>query len=285
MTGFGDTIRQARLAKGLTLKQAAENTHILIQILEDLENEDFSRIPAPIYGRGFVKLCCEAFDIPDAPALIREFMEIYNGNRPPVIRMRGIPQPPPPAPPPAFDVTDGPAAPAPEAADAGEPSGAGEPSATVRPPDEPAIQPPDETSFRLESVSIRPTEPVASAPVSTPPPPPVETADEPAAVRLPRKPSRYAAPRPLEDDPGFTWPKVSIPPYVWRVGALALAALLVLWLLVVGVRALYRLTMTAPEPEKAPVATSESAPRQADGPAAAPAEKRQPLPVRPLYID
>jgi len=87
MIEFGKTLREAREAKGLDVSQLAERTHILPQIITSLEKEDFSKIVAPIYGRGFVKLYCEAVGL-EAKPLIDEFMDIYNGNRPPTIRLR-----------------------------------------------------------------------------------------------------------------------------------------------------------------------------------------------------
>ena len=51
---FGQTLRAAREAKGITTSELAARTHLLVQIVEGLENEDFRRIPAPSYGRGFV---------------------------------------------------------------------------------------------------------------------------------------------------------------------------------------------------------------------------------------
>ena len=59
MIEFGATLRAAREAKGYTIAQIAEATHMAPSTVEDLEKEDFSRIAAPIYGRGFVKLYCE----------------------------------------------------------------------------------------------------------------------------------------------------------------------------------------------------------------------------------
>ena len=79
---FGQTFRTAREAKGLTLAQVAAKTRILVQIITDMENEDFHRIPAPIYGRGFVRLYAECVDLDPTP-LIHEFMEIFEGRRPP----------------------------------------------------------------------------------------------------------------------------------------------------------------------------------------------------------
>jgi cytoskeletal protein RodZ len=76
MSYFGETIRKAREAKGLTTSQIAEKTHILVQIINAMEHEDFSQIKAAIYGRGFVKLYCEAVGLDPKP-LVDTFTEIY----------------------------------------------------------------------------------------------------------------------------------------------------------------------------------------------------------------
>ena len=92
MTSFGDTLKMAREAKGLSLSELAEKTHIMSSILDELEREDFSHIVAPIYGRGFVKLYCETVGLDPKP-LVHEFTEIYSGNRDDVIRERPLPPP------------------------------------------------------------------------------------------------------------------------------------------------------------------------------------------------
>ena len=107
MIEFGKTVRTAREAKGLTPGQIAERTHMMIQVVEGLENENFSKIVAPIYGRGFVKLYCEAVGLEPKP-LVDAFMEIYSGNRgasaakpepatPPQTPVKPIAPEPPPA--------------------------------------------------------------------------------------------------------------------------------------------------------------------------------------------
>lgn len=87
MIDFGSTLQAAREARGLSIEQVSDQTHLLTQVIEGLENEDFSRIAAPIYGRGFVKLYCEAVGIDPQP-MVEEFMAIYNGKREPKIRER-----------------------------------------------------------------------------------------------------------------------------------------------------------------------------------------------------
>ena len=53
---IGPTLRQAREAKGMTTSEVARVTRMMVQLVEDLEKDDFGRIAAPIYGRGFIKL-------------------------------------------------------------------------------------------------------------------------------------------------------------------------------------------------------------------------------------
>ena len=84
---FGNSLRTARETKGYTASQLAEMTHIKSSVIDGLENEDFSMIAAPIYGRGFVKLYCEAVGLEPKP-FVDEFMEIINGNREIPIRER-----------------------------------------------------------------------------------------------------------------------------------------------------------------------------------------------------
>lgn len=93
MIEFGNTLRAARESKGYSIGQVAEATHLAPSMVEELEREDFSHIAAPIYGRGFVKLYCEAVGLAPKP-LVDEFMEIYNGNRDTPIKERPAEQPP-----------------------------------------------------------------------------------------------------------------------------------------------------------------------------------------------
>lgn len=262
MIDFGATLRQAREAKGLTLNDVATTTHMMVQMVEDLENERFGRIAAPIYGRGFVKLYCEAVGIDDYKPLVAEFMEIFNGNRPPTIRMREEPPPEPES--------------APESERAAEPERAAEfeRAAVPEPASEPESEPVVDGGFRLEQETAAP----AFAPLPEPEPAPT------------RPLSRYAPPTPLAEEATrepFTFPE--IPPVVWRVLALLVVAGAILWLVFYLGRGLYRATMIAPE--GTPPAVEETAkPGATAAPATAPAATsaaapRTPLEVPPLYID
>lgn len=231
MMEFGKTLRTAREAKGLTTGQIAERTHMMVQVVEGLENEDFSKIVAPIYGRGFVKLYCETVGLEPKP-LVDAFMEIYSGGR-------------------------------------GKSAAPHEPAKPEQRPVEPTAPEP-------------PPKPVAPEP----PQRVQETIDfgaPPAAevTRQQQTTSRYAAPMPIDD--GFSMPAVN-----WRMVALGAAAVAIVVLALLGVRALYRVTMTAPEEETTEVADPAPdpapAPTDAQPPAKAPVD-RKPLPLKPFYID
>lgn len=154
MMEFGKSLRAAREAKGFTVLQLAETTHLAPSVVENLENEDFSHIAAPIYGRGFVKLYCEAVGLAPKP-MIDQFMDLLNGTTEPRIRERPV---------------------APEA-----------PAATSEnpPEDEPIPEPPPQQDlFRSQTpLDERRNLPPASAPAA----PVSAPKDEPAM-------SRYASP-------------------------------------------------------------------------------------------
>jgi hypothetical protein len=236
MIEFGKTLRTAREAKGLTPGQIAERTHMMIQVVEGLENEDFSRIVAPIYGRGFVKLYCEAVGLEPKP-LVDAFMAIYGGRGATVTKSAPTPAAPP----------------------------APKPTPVVETPTELAKPVAPEPPKNVQSIIDfdTPAKPVAPEPTQTV--------------------SRYAAPMPADD--GFSMPIVN-----WRMIALAAAAVAILLIAILGVRALYRVTMTAPEEEveTTEVTTPTPTPTPTETETQTPAKvavDRKPLPLKPFYID
>lgn len=261
MIEFGKELRAAREAKGLTTADIARQTHMMAVMAEDLENENFSRIVAPIYGRGFVKLYCEAVGLDPKP-YIAEFMDIYTGNRDPAIRERptakSIVTEPEPAPVPEVVSEVAPEAPAP---------------APEAPAPKPAPQP---TLFDPPS-AWKPPEP-KRAPVAPLTPEP----EAPAANRL----SRYSSPFQdrLKDFPDLV-------PTLLRWGVVALVALLLLWGVIAGIRALYRATSSANEPTATltedPFSDETPSPSVPAAETSAPAEPtpRTPIAIPPLYID
>ncbi|MCX7591631.1 MAG: helix-turn-helix domain-containing protein, partial [Kiritimatiellae bacterium] len=69
---LGEELRSARVARGLTPSQVALATKMKVQTVEALENEDFDRIAAPIYAKGFIRLYAQCVGLDPAP-LIEEY--------------------------------------------------------------------------------------------------------------------------------------------------------------------------------------------------------------------
>lgn len=290
MLDFGKELKAAREAKGLTIANIAEKTHIMSVVLEDLENENFSRIVAPIYGRGFVKLYCETVGLDPKP-FVAEFMEIYNGRRDPAIRERPVVPPPLPE---ESPIT----APVPEPVE--DKHDDRQPTTDEQPPvlsslsttgaDQPLpepepIPPPQPSLFDPPSNWESPT--VAPEPQQTfatfPEPVPQSETTKPRLTEPPRF-TRYSAP--LSDRFADV---TALGPTILRWTILVLVALGVLWGVVAGVRALYRATSTPSEASPSPSseASSSSETRQSSetSETGEPAAPRTPIAVPPLYID
>ena len=238
MIEFGKTLRNAREAKGYTVSQIAEMTHLKSSTIEGLEHEDFSMIAAPIYGRGFVKLYCEAVGLEPKP-LVDEFMAIMSGEHEIAIKERPVVEPtatePPPPPPPI-------PTPAPKEQDLFQQD--------PLPPPEPAAPLPPEPAAPLP-----PTAPVApqSAPAES----------EPTF-------SRFAAPMREYSKPT---PAFQLNP---RIFILAVAGLALLAVLVFGIRALYCATSSETSKEQQesvlPAAVETVLPKALERPAETSAE-------------
>ncbi|MDO5463107.1 MAG: helix-turn-helix domain-containing protein [bacterium] len=76
---LGEILKQKRLERNFTKEYIAERTHMMVSTIDALEGEDFTKIPAAIYGRGFIKTYCKVLDINPQP-LIDEYMTHVDGN-------------------------------------------------------------------------------------------------------------------------------------------------------------------------------------------------------------
>ena len=77
MESIGRKFREAREAKGTTLSQAASATRIKFQHLESMERDDFSKMAAAAYARGFIKIYAEYLELSPEP-LIRLYMQEHS---------------------------------------------------------------------------------------------------------------------------------------------------------------------------------------------------------------
>lgn len=321
MIEFGKTLRAHREAKGLTTSEVAQKTHILVQQVEALEKEDFSKIAAPIYGRGFVKLYCEAVGIADYKPLVDEFMDIYSGNKPPTIRMKAVASADT-----APSIEE--SSPSPDDFSAFSMSGEIKSEDT----EQVAAEPENEVNTQLDEIPQTPesfddfltkpetdetkpeTESIKPESEEPPPPPPdnlfdfalatenlqpakaktdenftsptvdfTQETETQAVSRRTKGPSRYSTPKPLEYE---TKKRFNIPPIVWRIGILAAVAVFILWLIIAGISALYRAAVTSDESTLGTEAVSETQPATSgENKSSSGSSGRTPMKLKPLYMN
>ena len=246
MMEFGKSLKAAREAKGLTVAQLVEVTHLAPTTIAELENEDFSHIAAPIYGRGFVKLYCEAVGLDPKP-LVNEFMEIFSGNHDATIRERPV------APSESVSVEPAPTEPA-------------APSEPV--PAEPVAAEPPTANPAYGADSLFASDPLF-APERNSCPEPVTASEPPSQPPIVPQPQALS-PQPANDHafsryaaPIRQWKPV-VTTSAWRLGVLILPAIALLVLIVLGVKALYRATASAPAaPDVAETPAKETAEQHA----------------------
>ena len=252
---LGQTLRAAREAKGLSTSELAARTHLLVQIVEGLENEDFRRIPAPIYGRGFVKLYCETVGLEPKP-LQAEFMTLYN------LKKDAPEKVPPPAPPKPAPVAPPP--PEPEPTPAPEPEPEPEPVVAPPPPEpESIIAPPPQEPEPASSALEPESEPIA--------PPPRRSYGELfeqayAAEEAPPKPTpaeKFHDTMSNVSSGVFATVK-RLPPNTGRIATVVVVALILLAFLAWGIVALYKATSGTQTPETAPTPTVQTPAAPAD---------------------
>ena len=73
MATLGEKLKSAREQRGATPSQAAAATRIKMQHIEAMEADQFQRISAPTYAKGFLRMYAEYLGLDPAP-LVREFV-------------------------------------------------------------------------------------------------------------------------------------------------------------------------------------------------------------------
>jgi cytoskeletal protein RodZ len=76
-TGFGARLRQAREARGISLRQIATSTKISITALEALERNKISMLPGGIFSRAFVRSYAREVGL-DPDETVREFLATFD---------------------------------------------------------------------------------------------------------------------------------------------------------------------------------------------------------------
>ena len=99
----GAALRMAREKRRLSIADVVEATRIKPHIIAALESDDYSVIPAPLYGKGFIKLYAEHVGLDPVP-LINHYLSNYARTTRPTLKTElpppsaihdGLPQPSP----------------------------------------------------------------------------------------------------------------------------------------------------------------------------------------------
>lgn len=80
MDSMGQRFKAAREKKRMPLSQAAAQTRIKLQYLELMEQDDFSRMPAPAYAKGFIRMYATFLNLDPVP-LVQEYMDQHLGRK------------------------------------------------------------------------------------------------------------------------------------------------------------------------------------------------------------
>ena len=86
MGGLGNTLREARQQRGLSLNDVERATSIRMKYLEGLEAEDFEALPAPVYIKGFLRTYARYLGLDPLPLLA-----LYPDSAKPVV-LENIPR-------------------------------------------------------------------------------------------------------------------------------------------------------------------------------------------------
>lgn len=74
-------LRDGRMRRGLSLKEVSTQTKIGLAHLENIEQENFSRLPARAYLKGFVFSFARAVRLPDPAAVTEAYLARFDETR------------------------------------------------------------------------------------------------------------------------------------------------------------------------------------------------------------
>jgi len=68
--GFGQVLREARIRGGMTVSEVARRLRLSEQQVEAIEAQDFSRLPAAVFLRGYIRNYANVLQLDDVPLLV-----------------------------------------------------------------------------------------------------------------------------------------------------------------------------------------------------------------------
>lgn len=73
---IGGYLKRCRENRGMTLRDVSKETKIRTTYLEQIENEELSALPAPVYLRGFVLEFARVLGLPDPEAITAIYLDL-----------------------------------------------------------------------------------------------------------------------------------------------------------------------------------------------------------------
>ena len=80
MDSLGQLLQNTRESKDVSLREAATATRIKLSQLEDMENDDYSKVPAPMYAKGFLKIYAQFLGL-DTGDVLERFADEQAGKK------------------------------------------------------------------------------------------------------------------------------------------------------------------------------------------------------------
>lgn len=86
--GPGDRLRTTRERRGLSVRDAAQRLRLDVSVIDALEADDFARLPAPIFVKGYLNAYGKLLGLP-SDELIAEYTAATDAAPPPLVVRRG----------------------------------------------------------------------------------------------------------------------------------------------------------------------------------------------------
>ena len=93
MESIGRRLKEARLAKHLSIEDVAKETRIQHKILEALESDRFHEVLSPIYARGFIKKYADFIGL-DSASLVQNYLSQQPSHPKQVLSLQPAPDSP-----------------------------------------------------------------------------------------------------------------------------------------------------------------------------------------------
>ncbi len=90
----GALIRSIREAQNVTAEEVAKRLYLDVQMIKNLESDNYSRLPPPIFVQGYLRAFAKLFNVPEEPLLAAYVKYNPNANTPPALASENTAQMP-----------------------------------------------------------------------------------------------------------------------------------------------------------------------------------------------